>query len=529
MSDKITLGNLEVKCRFPIITLQQCRIHAKCGAHTEAEITCTVKGNETKAAITRTTEDALEIVNKEEDGKEEILFSGVICRMELEEEGDYAILRLWAVSHTWKMDIKRRSRSFQDLSQTYREVAERILEDYQGAVIWNIPDHRLTHPLIQYKETDYCFLKRILSYLNACMLAEDANAGMIIHAGMRRGIHRGNLDIDRYVHSVIRPGDGSRERMLVEMPAVGYEMNDMDFVRTGDMLGIRGREFFIMESETTFIHNALSCTCRAFPRQCFFQKKIPAETLKGAVLKGKILRTGQELVKLHLDIDKEQSPDRAFDFCWKPITGNLFYCTPEPGTKAGLYFGRACEDSASVIYNIRENGETWGELADPHSRYFTTENDKRMYLKPSEMGLLNMEGHRAEIVLKDDSRLQVKTANQISLLAEGKVELKGRNVTITTPKEATIVRKDILSPTVINLCNAFDAIGRKGNFAASAPVTEQRRRSPGERNAEEKYPIEDVMSALLSNIPMDGGGDPVMEKIAGSMPVVIWDKEGTYE
>ena len=45
---------------------------------------------------------------------------------------------------------------------------------------------------------------------------------------------------------------------------------------------------------------------------------------------------------------------------------------------------------------------------------------------------------------------------------------------------------------------------------------------PGKGIWEERYPLDGgIMSAVLSNIPTDGGGDPVMEKIAGSMPVII--------
>ena len=203
----------------------------KCGEHTEAELTCTVKENETKEVIPKVVEDELEIVNKE-DGKEEILFSGAIRRMELAEEGNYAVLRIWAVSNTWKMDIERKSRSFQDLSQTYREVVETVLGDYQGTLVWNIPDKQLVHPLIQYKETDYGFLKRILSHLNASMMAEDSKAGIVIHAGIRRGIYKGNLDIDKYMHSIIRQDIRSGERMNLEMQPTGYMLHDMDFMRT---------------------------------------------------------------------------------------------------------------------------------------------------------------------------------------------------------------------------------------------------------------------------------------------------------
>lgn len=106
---------------------------------------------------------------------------------------------------------------------------------------------------------------------------------------------------------------------------------------------------------------------------------------------------------------------------------------PEEGTKAALYFGKADESTGTVIYNIRENGEECGEISDYNNRYFTTKDRKRMYLKPSEMGLLNMTGENAEIALKDASFLQMKTTNKLSLLAEGKVQLKGKNVMLLMP------------------------------------------------------------------------------------------------
>lgn len=155
-----------------------------------------------------------------------------------------------------------------------------------------------------------------------------------------------------------------------------------------------------MDSHISFDHNDLNCVCQVFEKQCFETEKIPADTLKGTVLTGKVLKTGQEKVRLHLDIDKEQAEDETYEFLWKPVTGNLLYCMPEEGTKAVLYFGKADESTGTVIYNIRENGET---------------------------------GENAEIALKDASFLQMKTTNKLSLLAEGKVQLKGKNVMLLMP------------------------------------------------------------------------------------------------
>lgn len=515
MSNEILLGNLQVRCRFPILTLQQCRIYAKYGEHTQADIVCTVKSGEVRASLTNMEEEKLEIVNKEEDSGEAVLFSGIIHRAELTEEGRYAMLLLQAVSNTWKMDIERKSRSFQNLSLTYRDIVNSIAQEYHTDLCWNIPDVQLKHPLIQYQETDYCFIKRIISQLKSGITSGDSKEGIELHAGLRKGNHIGNIAIDKYRHSMIPPLN-----RYDKLQMLGYEIADMDYVRVGDVLQIRGTDFYVMEAATTFEQNVLSCTCRVFPFQCFEKEKILADTLKGTVLSGTVLRTGQEFLKMHLDIDKEQLVEGAFDFPWKPITGNLLYCMPETGTRAALYFSESDETSASVIYNIRDNGEECGELADYNNRYLTTDNDKRMYLMPSKMGFLNMTDQNAEIALKDNAMIQVKTKNQVSILAEGHVELKGQNVSITTPLEATLVRKDIISPTVINLCNAFDAIGKNGNFTASESIPEKKKRVPDMGYKSEEYSLKGAISTIFCNIPAESEKNMVLEAIAGSMPVI---------
>ena len=69
MADKVTLGNLRIKCRFPIITLLKCSIHARYGEHTKAEIICIVKGSDAREKLTNITDEKLEIVCEDESEK----------------------------------------------------------------------------------------------------------------------------------------------------------------------------------------------------------------------------------------------------------------------------------------------------------------------------------------------------------------------------------------------------------------------------------------------------------------------------
>ena len=90
-----------------------------------------------------------------------------------------------------------------------------------------------------------------------------------------------------------------------------------------------------------------------------------------------------------------------------------------------------------------------------------------------------------------------------------------------TPIEATLVRKDVLSPTVINLCNAFDAIGRTGNFASNRkPKVKNKKQREEKIQLQEPYSLEGVLGTVLCNIPAEEFESPAMEAIAASMPIV---------
>ncbi len=58
----------------------------------------------------------------------------------------------------------------------------------------------------------------------------------------------------------------------------------------------------------------------------------------GASIEGKVLAVKEELVKLHLDIDENQSEEEAFWFRYAPPTTNIMYAMPSIGESVRLYF-----------------------------------------------------------------------------------------------------------------------------------------------------------------------------------------------
>ena len=518
--DHITIAQIQVRSRFTMSVIRDCQIKASFGEHTQAKIVAEVKADQVRAVLTEIEKDEVEIVSvsQDEEGRsiQKLLFSGMVYQVGVQEEGEYALLTLEAVSPSWKMDIRKKSRTFQDVNKSYREVAELVLEDYGAKLSEEIVDRKLEYPLIQYRETDFAFLRRIFSHLGEGIGVNSLSSSIRLISGNHSGRHQGEIRLSEHIYTQLpfytRGG---------ELLALGYLLEDMDFASIGDRVTIEGKEYRIKDIEVGFVGNLLSCRWRVFPKKCFTVEKQPATTLKNAVLIGEVLQTDREKVRLHLQIDEQQKKEEAYDFPWIPITGNLFYCMPEIGTKVALHFAEGKEEQGMVIYNLRENGETCGELADGNNRYLTTAGQKRMYIKPREMGLMNLPQENAQLALKDGSNLTIKTKNKLSILAKGQVALRGKQVSLTTPQEATLVRKDILSPTVINLCNAFDAIGKTGNFAAIPKAIEKKRKGTVPGSGQQKpYFLGDVVEHIFANIPSEPEKNPVLEAIAGGMPIV---------
>ena len=99
MADKITYEQLRTSCRFTFLTIHKCSIHARYGEHTRAVVSGIVKGDAAKAVLPDISDEKLEIFSQDKNGSRKLLFVGVIQNIRLEEEGQYAVLHLTAVSY----------------------------------------------------------------------------------------------------------------------------------------------------------------------------------------------------------------------------------------------------------------------------------------------------------------------------------------------------------------------------------------------------------------------------------------------
>ncbi|SKA12276.1 hypothetical protein, partial [Selenihalanaerobacter shriftii] len=110
-----------------------------------------------------------------------ILFKGIIEAYDLEFKRREYYLTIKAVSYSKLLKRARRNRIYQNLGTTYGQVSDKLMEDNPKFNIVFADDAQAQTPLttkdypliLQYKESEWDFLKRISSYLNLPVIVDD--------------------------------------------------------------------------------------------------------------------------------------------------------------------------------------------------------------------------------------------------------------------------------------------------------------------------------------------------------------------
>ena len=104
----------------------------------------------------------------EDGGGKKILFSGMLFSSSMSRRGKYLYLTLEAKTHTYRMDLKKKIRSFQNTGETFSQIMGAAAESYPGLVrVEHFTDRPVDQLLFQYEETDWEFLKRLMGKCQA--------------------------------------------------------------------------------------------------------------------------------------------------------------------------------------------------------------------------------------------------------------------------------------------------------------------------------------------------------------------------
>jgi hypothetical protein len=386
----------------------------------------------------KTRGQTLRVSALDENGNEERrpMFSGIITSVSADHEGSLCHVEMEASTATIELDAVPKSRSFQDVGMTYADVVNLVLNDTPGAdALFPVGSGApIGKPLIQYRETDWAFIKRLASHLNAPVIPDATTGNPNLWLGVPHRLEGFSFTGTEYAARLDKTyfALGGSDSGLSKADFLYYLIPDTRNRGIGDSVRVEGRDFIICAKSAELVRGELVfCYKVGLPASVSVPRRYNSG-FTGLSLIGVVTKTARETVELALDIDKGKG-NGGYPYTWAPATGNLVYSMPQVGTKASLYFPGQDERAAFVNASVRDNGPASAEMSDTQKRGFVTEHGKRLDLFPENLALSN--GGGISVDLADASGVTVASGKRARLIAKGAISLTARNIHVQAPNE----------------------------------------------------------------------------------------------
>ncbi|OOM07381.1 phage late control D family protein [Clostridium saccharobutylicum] len=399
---------------------------------------CVYEEQEDKNVRAGTQENSVDI-NVADKENSKILFSGIVQNIRTSNVDGIYYLEIQALTVSFELDIKEKSRSFQNLDMTYDELIAIILSDYPetnfSQCICN--GEKIGRPLFQYKETDWSFLKRIASELKSELYCDIINIHNMFYFGRPSNTsyeledttyYKAHKNLKRYHEACGRESGHDTDYFY-------YEIEKKEQYNVGDEIYFKNKQLYVNQYSAYDLKDEVIYKYKLCRKNGIWQTKLYNSVIGGAALEGKVLAVDGEKVKLHLNIDETQNEDEAAWFPYAPPTGNIMYSMPIVGTSARLYFPNEESEEPIVTGCVRSNGSSCAKTSDTTKRYFGTEHGSEIEMTP---GAVNIKGGSKEplslsidenvgVTLKSPKNLNLNADDDIIIKTPASVKLKAQS------------------------------------------------------------------------------------------------------
>ncbi|WP_319001722.1 hypothetical protein [Clostridium estertheticum] len=424
---------LRVKSPYQLLSIENIKIENKPNEHGYLYLKCLIDDSiNFQSTINASTDDKIcvyeELEDENSNNESKIIFNGIVQNIRTSNINGNYYLEIQALTSSFELDVKEKSRSFQDVNMTYDELIGIIIKDYPGySYVQCIGEgEKIGKPLFQYKETDWSFLKRISSELKSelsCDIIETLNMFYFGRPSKTSykledtSDYKACKDLKQYHESGGSEAGHDTDYFY-------YEIETREKYEVGANISFKNKDFYVNQYKARALSDEVIYKYRLCRKNGVWQTKVINSLIGGASIEGKVLEVKGEKIKLHLNIDKSQNKDKASWFPYAPPTGNVMYSMPIVGTSASLYFPSETSEEPIVTGCVRTNGSSCAKTADTTKRYFGTEHGSEIEMVP---GALNIKGGSKEplsISFDDAVGVTIKSHKKLSLNAAGGITMK---------------------------------------------------------------------------------------------------------
>lgn len=389
------------------------------------------------------------------EGQEKVFFVGVITSLYIDSNEGIKKLHVTIKTGTYLMDIEMHTRTYQRSSILYTDVFGSFTSGYyNGGFIPNIDKEAVIKKLIvQYRETNWEFAKRLASHLNTVLLPEYITEGSRYYIGVSNTAAKTTLNTKTY--SVRKDMDEYQYKKrynlnVNERDCIHYTFKSREIYSLGEQIMFNEKKLNIYRIDTEYIkseciHTYYLKTINGFA----VPKKYNIHSI-GLGFYAKIIDVKKDVVMVSVGEDENKGNCGARWFPYSTVystpDGTGWYCMPEKGDNVRLYLPTVDEADAYVISsthlevdNSKNTHKSSNERSNPDFKSIMNKQGKEVLFTPNAIYITNNNGMSIEII--DEEGIKIISDKNITILAEEEIVVTSTTSSITVLAESFIDMK----------------------------------------------------------------------------------------
>lgn len=466
------VGKYEIE-PFALERILELRLIKKVNEHAKLSFRGVLKEGEEDRLIEDDWEEKTVILK--EEGK--TLFCGVAASIGVVCESGVFYLEAEAVSWTVKLDEERKKRSFQENGLSYYDIVKQLANEADGKVKCYAPENKVGNLLLEYRETDWEFLKRLASHSNSVLVVDPKGKKPEFTFGVPEGKeYKDEVDVEgdfavRKKVSKYRKMSKYEDISYEEKDTVEYTLQtDHAALEVGDMVKRKGKALYVKEVDIKLKGSVFTCRYGLTTKNGLSAKKVIHPYISGLTLTGTVLKPEGDTVKVHLAIDDEQDEGKAYPFPYatgysaEGHTG--WYVMPEEGDTVQIIFPTEDENDAYAVQSVRQ--EDTEKTNDPEIKYLRTPNGKEIKLDREEI-LITANDDVTYIKINEAGGVEIITDKEVQVTSGGSVTVdSGDQISMTSANDFSINAGKNLS---ITAADSITMTCQENNMKFETPAT----------------------------------------------------------
>ena len=382
-------------------------------------------------------------------------FVGILTGLWMKREGQVSILTIEVKTGSFLLDIKPHTRSFQEDGFSYSQVVQTCLEAEGGSCDMSDSGSMATGRfLLQYRESDWQFIKRLASYAGTVLIPADDMAKKKICFGYRQSYVTGQLETDSYrIEQNYEAYEKKKAAGIANIrleDLVSYVVGSREIYCLGDMVQFEGAQLVIGKIVSRLEGQELYHEYHLLTRENARLLPIYNENLTGVSLDARVTAVEKTVVQVQIEEDENQGNcgSRWFDYAtvYSTPDGAGWYCMPEVGDKVRLAVPDRVEGHAYVASSVHL-GAAAGR-SNPKEKSWKNPQNKEILFTPDAIIFRNNNGISLE--LSDKEGVKVMSDKDIIVQTDQDIQMKSKNAGVNMAAETAIVMQQGAAKVEIN-------------------------------------------------------------------------------